>query len=128
MPATHRIDEEQSLIITEWQGDATDDELIQVCRYYLSRVKSRYPGFNELVDLRNATSLKVSMSGLIDIGRIAASADDGIGERKLALLIRSGKAFSLARAYIFYRNMCRSNSKQIETFQVPEEAYAWLGS
>ena len=128
MPATHHIDNESRLIITKWEGEATDSEFIEALKKYLEDIqsKSEYVSYNEIVNLTKATPMRLTMSGLLTIGQIASEADKRIYNKKMALVIKSDFALSFANMYIFFRNLGDKSRKQISVFKEEEDAYKWV--
>jgi len=128
MPAKHHIDNNTQLIITTWEGEAIDIDFIDALKKYQQDIQCHpdYIHYNELVNLRGITNLKLTTTGLINIGKIAASTDqDEIG-RKLAIVVASNKAFFLARTYKVYRSFSRNSYKNIRIFTNENEAVQWL--
>ena len=128
MPATHHIDKESRLIITKWEGEATDSEFIEALNKYHEGIQSNpeYVSYNEIVNLTKATPIKLTISGLLEIGRIASEADKRIHNKKMALVVGSDFALSLANMYIFYRNFGDKSRKKISIFKREEDAYKWV--
>ena len=128
MPATHHIDNESRLILTTWEGEATDFEFIEALKKYLDDIQSdpEYIYYNEIVNLTEATPVNLSIRGLLAIGRIAAQAEKRIPGKKMALIIDSDFASGLANMYIFYRNMGDESRKIIAVFKQEAEAYKWI--
>lgn len=128
MPATHHIDNESQLILTTWEGEATDSEFIEALKKYLDEIQSdpEYIYYNEIVNLTKATPMNLSIRGLLAIGRIAAQAEKRIPSKKMALIIDSDFAIGLANMYIFYRNMGDESRKKIAVFKQEGEAYKWI--
>ena len=128
MPATHHIDNESELIITVWEGEATDSEFIMALKKYHKDIQSdpRYAGYNEIVNLTKATPMNLTISGLLTIGRMATDAERRVHNKKMALIVGTDFAWSLANMYVFYRNMGDDKRKKIAVFRTEQEAYEWL--
>lgn len=128
MPATHHIDTQSRLIITTWNGEATDSEFIDALKKYHAFIRSNpeYGSFNEIVNLIKASPMNLTISGLLDIGRIATDAETKGQNRKMALIIGTDFALMLANMYIFYRNLGDNSRKQISVFKYEQEAYQWV--
>ena len=127
MPAKHHVDTESRIIMTTWEGDAVDTEFIEAIQNYQKeiQVNPEYVAFNEVVDFRDVTSIKLSPKGLKTIGRIAVKTDELKTNSKLALIVTSGIAFNLARIYASYRNLERNSGKEIRIFKNEAEALEW---
>ena len=130
MPATHHIDNKAKLIITFWEGDATDTECLEVLKEYQKNIQCNpdYVNYNEVFDLTNAAKIRVSISGLINIGSIASKTDHLFTNKKLALITSSNITFHFLRMYEYYRNFGVSSCKKIHVFRNKDEAYAWVKS
>jgi hypothetical protein len=48
--------------------------------------------------------------------------------KKMALIVKSDIAFTFANLYVFYRNLGRSDRKNISVFMNEEKAYKWVKS
>ncbi len=127
MPAKHHIDDEASLIITTWDGDVTDSEFIAILQKYQKDIqcKADYINYNEIFDIRNAAIIKLTIDGLLKIGRTASKTDHLFTYKKLAFVVNSNRAFALARMYGTLRNMGLSSSKKMRVFKDINKAIAW---
>lgn len=128
MPAIHRIDDKAQLIITTWEGDATDVEFINAIKKYQTDIQNHpdYIHFNEVVDLTYISGMKLSTEGIKNIGKIAAATDNLEINRKLAIIVNSNLAFGLARMYETYRSLTSNSHKEICVFKNRDEAFAWV--
>lgn len=128
MPATHYVDAAARLIITLWVGDAVDTELIDAIRHYQSELQTNpdYADYNEVVNFLGVESIQVTPKGLASVGKIAATTDARREGGKVAMIVKSGLAFNLARMYASLRNA--SSSKEIRIFQDEGNAFAWAQS
>ncbi len=127
MPAKHHIDDEAKLIITAWDGNVTDVEFIESLREYQNNIqcKPEYNDYNEVFDVRKATIIKLTINGLLKIGRIASKTDHLFTYKKLAFVVSSSRALALASMYGTYRNMGISSSKKMRVFKSKNEAIQW---
>jgi len=127
MPASHFIDHEAKLIVTKWEGEATNTYFEDALRNYLENVRSSDEciNYNEIVDIRKADPIKITIKGLLKIGQVATSNNAKENNMRMALLLKPGNSFSLARLYIFYRNMGRTDRKKISVFMNEVEAFEW---
>ena len=130
MPATHYIDNEARHIITRWEGEATDTNFEEALRKYLKHIRSNPDciDYNEIVDIRKANPFKITIKGLLTIGRIATDTEIEENNMRMALIVKSGIAYSLANMYIFYRNLGRGDRKIKSVFMNEDEAYEWITS
>lgn len=124
MPAAHYVDTEARLIITVWDGDAVDTELIDAIRYYQKEVQSHpeYADFNEVVNFLGVQSIKVTPKGLASVGKIAVGTDANRIGGRVALM------FNLARMYASLRNASSSATKEVRIFQDEGNAFSWVQS
>jgi len=128
MPALHLIDKKNKLIVTTWDGDLVDIDLIEALKEYQKDIQGHpeHLGYNELVDLSNVRRIKVTTEGIKNIGRIASRTDQNGVDRKLAFIVSSDLAFGLARMYEAYRGFTRKTNKEIRTFRNKSDAYKWV--
>ena len=128
MPAKHYIDDKASLITTTWEGDATDIELLKALREYQKNIQSNpdYINYNEVFDLSKADKIRVTINGMINIGQTGSKTDHLFTQKKLALIVGSNVAFSLAKMYEVYRNMGINSCKTIRVFKNEQEAIKWV--
>jgi len=127
MPAQHHIDNEKKLLITRWEGDAEELPCTEALQEYQRSIQSNpdYLGYNEIFDTCGANRIKVSISGLIRIGRIASKTDHLFTDKKLAIVVRSNVAFSILQMYESYRNIGITSPKKIRIFKSFEKATEW---
>lgn len=127
MPADHHIDNKTRLIITTWEGDAVDIELIEAIQNYQKEIQTNpaYIDYNEVVDFRAATSIKLTPRGIQSLGSVAVKTDRFKRDSKLAIVVGSTLAFNLARLYVSYRNLGKNSNKEIRIFKNVQEAREW---
>ena len=128
MPAKHHIDNESNLIVTTWEGDASETGFIKVLLKYQKNIQCHpdYIDYNEIFNLSDATNLKITIGGLMSIGRVASRTDHLFAHKKLALIVGSNMAFSFARMYEAYRNIGIRSSKKIRVFKNESKALEWV--
>ncbi|PLX78256.1 MAG: STAS/SEC14 domain-containing protein [Desulfuromonas sp.] len=130
MPAEHRIDDTAGLIITTWEGAAVDIELIEAIQKYQDEIQLNpaYIDYNEVVDFRAATSIKLTPRGIQSLGTVAVKTDKHKRQSRLAIVVGSNLAFNLARLYVTYRNLGKNSNKEIRIFKNGQEAQEWAES
>jgi len=128
MPASHHIDNEARLIITTWEGDAIDNDFIEALIKYQKDVQNKPDrlDYNEIVNLKKVSRIKLSLKGLKNIGKIASSTDKYRTKTKLAIIVSSDLAFNFARLYATYRNFGKSTNKKIAVFKSESDALDWI--
>ena len=128
MPAKHHIDNKAKLIITRWDGEAIDIDFIEAIKRYQRDIQthSDYINYNEVVDFSRVTIIKLTTTGLKNIGGIASRTDQLENKRKLALIVSSNKAFFFARMYTAFRTFSRNSNKDIRVFTNESEAFEWV--
>jgi len=128
MPAHHVIDKKNKLIVTTWEGDVVDIDLIEALKIYQQEIQGHpdYLGYNELVDFSNVGRIKVTTEGIKNIGRTASTTDQNGIDRKLAFVVSSDLAFGLARMYEVYRSFSRKTNKEVRTFKNRSDACKWV--
>jgi len=128
MPANHYIDNKRKLIITTWEGKAHDIEFIETIKKYQKDIQNHpdYINYNEIVNLSEVTSFKLSTEGIKTIGQIASNTDKSNENRKLAIIVSSNLAYGLARMYEAYRNLSKKSQKEISIFKKEKDAIEWI--
>jgi len=128
MPAHHTIDNRNKLIVTTWDGDVVDIDLIEALTKYQQDIQCHphYLGYNEIVDFSEVRKIKVTTEGIKNIGRRASTTDQNGIDRRLAFIVSSDLAFGLARMYEVYRSLTRKTNKRVRTFKNKRDAYAWV--
>lgn len=127
MPATHRIDNEAKLIITTWDGEATDTSLINALIAYQKNIQKNpeYDSYAEIIDFRDTPVTSVTIDGIKSLAKIAAQTDEGRAGNKVAIIVSSSLAYNLVRLYAVYRNFGRKKKKQVQVYKDEREAYEW---
>lgn len=130
MPVKHVIDEEQHLLVTTWNGEASDSALMQALVDYQHKFKmgEAYRTYNELVDFRDISDIRVTNEGLKKIGMVGPKTDQPNVRTKLAFVVGSPLAFGLACMYEAYRKFVPGSNKEVQVFRNISEAYDWLGA
>ena len=128
MPAKHDINIKDKLIITTWEGDATDNDFIDVLKKYQKNIqtKSEYAGFNEVFDCTGIKKIKLTTSGLRKIASISSNTDNNDCKTKLAFIVSSNLAYGLVRMYDAFRSFEKKSTKEICVFKVKTEAFEWV--
>lgn len=127
MSAVHTIDNDNQLIVTTWEGEATDIEFIEAIKKYQTNIQNKpeYINYNEIVDCSKITKLKLTSEGIKTIGTIASTTDTERTDKKLALIVSSNLAFGLARMYQAYRSFSKKANKEIRVFKNENDASKW---
>lgn len=130
MSAKHHIDNENNLLFTVWEGDASESEFIDVLKKYQADIQCDpdYVHYNEVLDLGNAANIRVKISGLINIGHIASQTDHLFSNKKLAIVVSSNMVFGLIRIYEAYRNIGARSPKEMQVFKSKSKAIEWAKS
>jgi len=128
MPAKFYIDDQNRILFTVWEGEATDSDLIDTLKRYKMEIigSNEYIDYDELVNLREMTGTKLSLNGLKKIAQAASSTDNETIKTKLALIVSTDIAFSLARMYEAYRTFTHKSNKEIRVFKMENDALEWL--
>jgi hypothetical protein len=66
MPAEHRIDTENRIIVTTWTGEACDHGLVAALDRYLQEVRSRddHHTYDEILDFSHAGEFSLTTDGI----------------------------------------------------------------
>jgi len=111
-----------------WEGEAVDMELINAIKQYQEDYQSdpAYLDFNEIVDFRQVTKIKLTTEVIEHIGEIASKTDKQGVDKKLAFIVKSSLAFGLVRMYEAYRSFQLNATKKIRVFKNENKALEWL--
>jgi len=125
MLVSHRIDHDSKVIITTFAPeDVTLKLFLETFNKYQDELKylPDFQKYNELVDFRPITSINITASELKQLSNLASKQDTREIATKLALLVDSKPAFTLAKVYEVIRNLNPASKKQVKVFQEFEEA------
>jgi len=129
MLVSHRIDNENKVIITTFAPEeATLKLFIQAFSNYQEELQflPEYQEYHELVDFRPILSINVIAAELKEFSNLTLATDHRQSVTKLALLVDSKPAYTLARVYQMLRNFSPGSKKQVKVFRGMDEAYEWL--
>jgi len=129
MLVSHRIDHDSKVIITTFAPeDVTLKLFLETFNKYQDELKylPDFQKYNELVDFRPITSINITDSELKQLSNLASKQDTREIVTKLALLVDSKPAFTLAKVYEVIRNLNPASKKQVKVFQEFEEAPDWV--
>jgi hypothetical protein len=129
MLVSHRIDHDSKVIITTFAPeDVTLKLFLETFNKYQDELKylPDFQKYNELVDFRPITSINITASELKQLSNLASKQDTREIVTKLALLVDSKPAFTLAKVYEVIRNLNPASKKQVKVFQEFEEALDWV--
>ena len=82
--------------------------------------------YDELVDFRPITSINISPAELKELSNFTMAKDARPVVTKLALLVDSRPAYTLAKIYEMIRNFSPSSMKQVKVFRDTDSAWEWL--
>ena len=125
MLVSHRIDHDSKVIITTFAPeDVTLKLFLETFNKYQDELKylPDFQKYNELVDFTPITSINITDSELKQLSNLASKQDTREIVTKLALLVDSKPAFTLAKVYEVIRNLNPASKKQVKVFQEFEEA------
>ena len=129
MLVSHRIDHENKVIITSFAPEEVTLTLfIDTFSSYKEELKylPDFQKYHELVDFRPITSINISAAELKEFSKLATSTDDKEDITRLALIVDSTSAFTLAKVYETLRNFHPNSKKQVKVFRDIDEAFDWL--
>ena len=127
MPSHHHFDHQSKIILTYWEGDIRDDESIEAMEDYVAQIHSQIEvvhSYNEILDCLAIKSIQVTPSGLKTIAKLASNS--GLPNNRLAIVVRSGIAYSFAKLYQIYRTRIIKGNKDIRIFNLHDEALIWV--
>lgn len=129
MLVSHRLDHDNKVIITTFAPEEVNLKLfLDAFSNYQEELKylPDYRLYNELVDFRPIIRINVSAAELKKFGNLTLASDDREAVTRLALLVDSKPAFTLAQVYETFRNLSPGSKKQVRVFRNFEEAMQWL--
>lgn len=118
MPATYFIDRQRGIVFSIVEGVVTDKDLIEH-EECLRHDPDFEPSFNQLVDCRNITQVKVTSEAIWVLAKMLLYSS---GSRR-ATVVNSDLLYGLARMY----QILRDNAEEIRVFRDMAEAQRWLG-
>ena len=129
MLVSHRIDHENKVIITTFAPEEVDLKLFYdaFSKYQEElRFLPDFQKFHEMVDFRPITSINITAAELKEFGSLTLESDQQEDVTKLALLVDSKPAFTLAKVYEMIRNFSPASKKQVKVFKDMDSAMTWL--
>lgn len=123
MSLTSRFLEDQTIMLNTWSGNISDSELI---RFYMGIYNNSHwqPGFDEIIDLRDAELSDISKEALTHLSELATNCLKGEPLR-LALIAPSDLTSSLAHIYEAFTHVPNESTK---VFHHMSEALDWLNT
>lgn len=127
MSATHHINHDARIIVTSWEGIASDNAIIEALDNYQKNIQNHpdYINYNEIIDTTHASKIKLTTKGLNTLGKLASKTDPNQPNKKLAIIVNSNLAFGLARMYVTYRSFSKKANKIIRIFKNEKDAFEW---
>ena len=124
MPLSYTLHPSLDLVATRFVGVVTDDEFIALYRALFEDEGYR-PGMNELADLRQVTSLDLSVAALrrVEYHTRMRYGPDGPAFRS-ALIAPGDLAYAIGRMYEIFAT---AGPEQVGVFRTADEAFACLG-
>ncbi len=119
MPASHRIDPGQHLVVRVFEGVVTDDDLLRDTEALRSAPDYK-PEYRQLIDARGVERADVSTQVIRDLAR----ASPGAADARRAFVAASDLVFGLARMFEIQR---ADAPEEVRVFRDMDEARAWLG-
>ena len=130
MSAIHKIDTKSGIIITTWEGDVTDAEIIEAIKSCQEDIVSKpgYYNYNEVVNFANVVGVKVTANGLRNLAKQAIKSEQPGIYTKLAIIVNADLAYSFADPYATYRKYIQNLNKEVQVFKNEEDALDWVSN
>ena len=119
MPASHRIDSSQRLVIRTFEGVLTDEDLLQD-QASMRSAPSYKPEYPQLIDARGVERAEITTEVIRDL----AHASPGAPQARRAFVVASDLAFGLARMFEIQR---ADAPEEVRVFRDMNQARTWLG-
>jgi hypothetical protein len=119
MPASHRIDAAAGVVFVTFEGQVTDEDMLEGQRRLAGDPAFR-PTMRQCVDARGVTSLNITAAG---VRELAAGSIFAAGSRR-AIIAGSATIYGYGRMFQILRNI---GGDVIRVFWTEEDARRWLG-
>ena len=124
MPVDYRIHSDLGLVVAQFQGNVTDEEVLQTYRRVLNDAEYR-PEFNDLIDLLDVEGFNLKAGTMRQIIMLADQAHaDGPKSFKTAVVASNALPYGLAR---MYEALADGSAVNVSVFRNVTEAMEWLG-
>ena len=124
MPISFKIFEDDGFFLSTWVGSISDSDLQSSYKQLLEDEKFK-PGFNEIVDARNAQISDVTSEGLRNLSSMVESHLAGKCEGfKTAVIAHKDFLYGMSR---MYEMISDGKTETVRVFRGPSEAIKWLG-
>ncbi len=123
MPIVFTIDNEKKVTLSTWIGEVSDLELVSSYKK-LFEGGSWQPGYDGIIDLRNARLDLVTDKGLYNLHVLVRSHTDGKCEQFNSVLIASDDLVKELAAK--YESFSADELHKLTVFADIKEAYKWL--
>ena len=125
MPIEHTIHEDLEFVVSIWTGPITDKDLIPAYKKLYEDEKWK-PGFNEIVDLRDADMSGRTKSGLVAAAKLVESYNKRKAH-KSAIIAPNKLSDEFAWFYEVYTSSTGS-AEIVKVFYNLSDALKWFGS
>lgn len=131
MLVSHRIDHENKIIITTFAPEEVDLKLfLDAFTNYQEELRylPDFQKYHEIVDFRPITSINITAAELKEFSNLTLAKDTNEEVTRLALLVDSRPAFTLAKVYEMIRNFSPKSKKQVKVFKDMDSAMGWISN
>ena len=119
MPGSYRIDVAKGIVYSRAWGPLTDEEIAAHAKTL--RADPRFdPGFRQIVDYRELTTIGVTSDGVHEVARQNPFRRDA----RRAFVVTTEEAFGLVRMFWEYTD---SSREHFAIFRAIEPAFQWVG-
>jgi hypothetical protein len=119
MPSSYRIDVESGVIYARKWGVLTDEQVAAYTKALWADPRFD-PGFRQIVDFRDVTSIHVTGAAVRDVARENPFRRDA----RRAFIVASDEAFGLSRMFGMFTD---SSSETFTIVRTLEAAFEWIG-
>ena len=124
MPISFTIYEGQELFVSLWAGSVSDLDMLSSYKDLFENEQYK-PGYNEIVDARNAQMDGVTSVGLRNLASMVNQYLSGkTVSFKTAIIAPANSSFGISRMYEVFAN---DSPEQVRVFREPNDALEWIG-
>jgi hypothetical protein len=124
MAISHKVYTKHEIVFSSWVGTITDADILEAYKKLYEDERWK-PGFNEIVDGRNAQPGGVTIDGLRQLEKLVERYTAGKCEGfRTAIIAPKDLSYGLGR---LYEALSENSPESVRVFRDPGEALKWVG-